>query len=496
MELSPAVERVQATAQRLAQEQGVEQLLLSHWLLGLFEDEDGKPAMLLERFGVILEEVRASLLTQEDAVVLVAPAAEKLFIAGRDKAISIRGESTLTTEFLLLAVIDSHPHVRSHLEQLGLSVVAIENHLRPDYMVSEMELEDSPPTFVVTETAVDLEALRVIDANLNRSRESLRILDDYARFVLNDSILTEELKKLRHDLVEATQYIKPLQFLAARNTPEDVGVDLTAGTEYVRESVANVALVNFKRLQESLRSVEEFSKVLGGELCRAIEKIRYRTYTLEGSLFRGTSARERLKTANLYALLTGSKCACTLDWTIAEAAEGGVSIFQLREKELPDRELLERAKRVRKWTRDAGVLFIMNDRVDLAKLCEADGVHLGQDDLSVAAARKILGPDALIGISTHTLEQVRKAVLDGADYLGIGPTFPSKTKEFEQLAGLEFIHAASEATTLPSFALGGINLDNVHEVKAAGASRIAVSAVLCESDEPRLIATQLRLKMM
>src|SRR5205085_7154473 len=102
-----------------------------------------------------------------------------------------------------------------------------------------------------------------------------------------------------------------------------------------------------------------------------------------------------------------------LDWTIAEVAAGGAHIIQLREKGLADRELLERARNVRRWTRQAGLLFIVNDRPDIARLVEADGVHLGQDDLPLHAARRIVGPDLLIGVSTHSLEQLRQAVLDG-----------------------------------------------------------------------------------
>src|SRR5207248_6725982 len=101
-----------------------------------------------------------------------------------------------------------------------------------------------------------------------------------------------------------------------------------------------------------------------------------------------------------------------------------------RQKELSDRELLERAREIRRWTREAGALFIVNDRPDIARLVEADGVHLGQDDLPVKEARRILGPDALIGVSTHDIEQLRQAVLDGASYIGVGPTFPSDTKDF------------------------------------------------------------------
>src|SRR5207245_9629252 len=115
---------------------------------------------------------------------------------------------------------------------------------------------------------------------------------------------------------------------------------------------------------------------------------------------------------------------------------------QLGEKTLGDRARLQRARQVRRWTQQAGTLFIMNDRPDIARLVEADGVHVGQDELPVKEVRRIVGPDALIGVSTHNLEQLRQAVLDGASYIGVGPTFPSGTKQFEDFPGLEFVKQA------------------------------------------------------
>src|SRR5205085_11331759 len=123
----------------------------------------------------------------------------------------------------------------------------------------------------------------------------------------------------------------------------------------------------------------------------------------------------------------------------------------------------------------AGARFILNDRADLARLCDADGVHLGQDDLSVSAVRRVVGPDALIGVSTHNLDQLRQAVLDGASYVGVGPTFPSSTKDFPEFAGVDYVRQAMAETSLPAFAIGGITPDNVAAVRAAGARRIAVS---------------------
>ena len=147
---------------------------------------------------------------------------------------------------------------------------------------------------------------------------------------------------------------------------------------------------------------------------------------------------------------------------------------------------------LREITRSTGTLFIVNDRPDIARLADADGVHLGQDDMPIQEARRIVGAIALIGVSTHNLDQVQRAILEGANYLGIGPTFPSRTKSFDSLAGLDFIKQALAETSLPAFALGGITLDNVEQVRAAGARRIAVSHAICGSDDPRSVAGALR----
>jgi thiamine-phosphate pyrophosphorylase len=318
------------------------------------------------------------------------------------------------------------------------------------------------------------------------------VLEDYCRFTLDDRYLTQQLKELRHALAVAAQGVPATLLLSARETMRDVGISVTASGEYERASPAEVAVVNLKRLQESLRSLEEFGKVLGPDLGREIEALRYRAYTLERAIVAGGRARERLAGAKLYVLVTGGTCASSLDWTIAQAAAGGAEIIQLREKSRSDKELLIRARDVRLWTRQAGVLFIVNDRPDIARLVEADGVHLGQDDLPVKDARRIVGPDALVGVSTHTLEQVRRAVLDGADYIGIGPVFPSRTKEFAEFPGLEFVRAASAETSLPAFALGGIGPENVARVVATGARRVAVSTAVVASDEPQRAARRLR----
>jgi thiamine-phosphate pyrophosphorylase len=270
-----------------------------------------------------------------------------------------------------------------------------------------------------------------------------------------------------------------------------VGTTVSTPAERERHVLRDVVTAGCKRLQEALRSLEEFGKLLGGSLAPGLEQLRYRAYTLERALLLGTTARGRLADCRIMVLLTGSLCSAALDWTIAEAAAGGADIVQLREKELSDRDLLDRARNVRRWTERAGVLFIVNDRPDIARLVGADGVHLGQDDLPVKEARRIVGPDVLIGVSTHDIEQVRQAILDGASYLGVGPVFPSATKDFSHFPGLDFVRQAMAETSLPLFVIGGINARTLPAAVEAGARRIAVSQAVCQADEPRQVVAAL-----
>jgi thiamine-phosphate pyrophosphorylase len=162
----------------------------------------------------------------------------------------------------------------------------------------------------------------------------------------------------------------------------------------------------------------------------------------------------------------------------------GVQVLQLRDKRLSDRELIERALVLRQLTQGSSTLAIINDRADIAALVRADGVHVGQEELSIKEVRSIVGPEALIGVSTHSLPQAQQAVLDGASYLGVGPTFSSPTKSFAEFPGLELIRSVSQEIGLPFFAIGGITRENLPAVLAAGAARVAVSSAICGASDP------------
>jgi thiamine-phosphate pyrophosphorylase len=483
--LTPAVSRSLEAGRRFARAGAVEPLHLLH---GLLEEEDGRAATLAREAGLDWPrylEARGE--PGEAGEAPLARATEGLLFRARELAHDLTGEGVITSEAVLLALLRDEAEAAALLTSCGADVARLEERLAP----SREPLAPLGEAVRLADLTERVDLARILDAGFNRAREALRVLEDYARFGLDDAFLTRQMKELRHALAEAFAEQAPAGLLAARETQADVGTEISLASERERAGLHEVVEANSKRLQEALRSIEEYAKVSAPLLAERVELMRYRTYTLERALTLQARARDLLRDAQLYLLLSGAGCAAGLDWTIAEVAAAGAAVVQLREKELSDRDLLRRARDVRAWTRRAGVLFIVNDRPDIARLAEADGVHLGQDDLGVKEARRLLGPDALVGVSTHTVEQVRQAVLDGASYIGVGPVFPSGTKTFGGFPGLEFVRQALAETSLPAFAIGGIHAGNVEQVRDAGARRVAVAAAVAQADEPGRAAAEL-----
>lgn len=333
-----------------------------------------------------------------------------------------------------------------------------------------------------------LAALRIMDANFNRATEALRVLEEYCRFGLDDGYLTSRWKLLRHSLAAIQTSLPVGDLLASRNTAEDVGVTAKTDQELSRTSIRHVAQASCKRLEQALRSLEEYAKVLAlpsGE----IEALRYQSYTLEKATLLTADSQQKLAGARLYVLLDGCESAETFESKATEICRAGAHIVQLRDKKLGDRELLDRARLLRRITQESGTLFIVNDRPDLAVLSAADGVHIGQEELTPQDVRRIVGPDMLVGLSTHSIEQARQAVLEGASYIGCGPTFPSGTKHFDSFPGLPFLREVAAEISLPAFAIGGISLENIEQVLATGMKRMALGGAVSFAAHPsRVIA--------
>ncbi len=213
--------------------------------------------------------------------------------------------------------------------------------------------------------------------------------------------------------------------------------------------------------------------------------MRYRFYAIEQTMALAMRPATRMAGVRLYVLITES--ACRGDWldTARAAIRGGADCLQLREKSLEGGEFLRRARAFVALCREHGVISIINDRPDIALLANADGVHLGQHDLPATEARKLMGREKIIGVSTHQIEQARQAVADGADYIGVGPVFRSSTKPREFLPGLEYAGQVAREIQIPAVAIAGITEQNVDQVLATGLRAVAVTAAIvgCEDAE-------------
>jgi thiamine-phosphate pyrophosphorylase len=324
---------------------------------------------------------------------------------------------------------------------------------------------------------INTAVLRLLDANLNRAREALRVMEDYARFVLDDGRVCGQLKELRHDLAEATRDIAAGAILY-RDTPGDAGRENKTNAELRRDDLAAVVIAAGKRLGEALRAIEEYLKTISPAQAAMVESIRYRFYSVEQDLARTFKASHRFDSVRLYVLITESICRRSWLQTAELALLGGADCLQLREKELEAGELVRRARLLAELCHRHGALCIINDRPDVALLSGSDGVHLGQGDLRATEARKILGQSALIGVSTHNVAQAHRAQTDGADYIGVGPCFVSGTKPRGYVAGLDWLGEVAKSVRIPAIAIAGISEANVDEVMRAGVRRIAVTAAV------------------
>ncbi|MBN2209990.1 MAG: thiamine phosphate synthase [Sedimentisphaerales bacterium] len=342
---------------------------------------------------------------------------------------------------------------------------------------------------------MDSQVLRLLDANFNRSREALRVLEDAGRFILDDSALSEAAKALRHELCQVMAGAAA-EGAAWRDTPGDVGTSIATVAEGRREDVQAVVSAAGKRLSEALRCLEEYMKISSSEAAGKIEQIRYRGYELEKQLVTRLERVGKMAGVGVYVLLTTSMCYHPVMKIAKEIVEAGVDCIQLREKDRNDRDLVGLAQDMGDLCRSRGTLFIVNDRPDVALAVGADGVHLGQEDMPVAAARKVLGGRKIVGVSTHNAKELEAAVAERPDYLAVGAIYRSRTKSSVSVVGLEYIRQAREAYGGPIIAIGGIGPDTAAEVIAAGATGVAVSHAVMGDLAPGLVVEKLKKAVM
>jgi thiamine-phosphate pyrophosphorylase len=337
--------------------------------------------------------------------------------------------------------------------------------------------------------------LRMIDANLNRSSEGLRVLEDVARFLLNDAELSQRLRTLRHDLAQETKSLG-VGLLSRRDSEHDVGARIVASyepeTKKSLQDLPGLVTANAKRVEESLRVVEELAKLPDvSSMLNSVkfEQMRFALYTLERDLISKISRREKVeRMPGLYVILDRQFLAGRDELDVAgQVIEGGARVIQLRDKSRFYRDkrggLLLVAQKLKDLCSQADVLFIVNDYLDLAMAVDADGLHVGQEDLPLPVIRRELPIDKLVGCSATTLSQATKAQAEGADYIAVGSVFPTATKGGATVVGVDILKELKRTVATPLVAIGGINQSNVGEVVSAGADAVAViSAVLGEED--------------
>lgn len=326
---------------------------------------------------------------------------------------------------------------------------------------------------------------RILDANFNRASEGLRVLEDIARFCLDEKKLTLEIKRTRHEVRDVSKRIPELIF--HRDATADVGAGKDFGR---RDDLRSLVLANSKRIQEALRVIEENLKLSQKmDLSKRICTQRFKMYSFEKTMLEKI---KRVVDYTLYLVFESNLCKISPMRAVEEAIKGGVTILQLREKDALTREKLQIGEKLKKIAQKHAIPFIVNDRIDLALALNVDGVHLGNEDMPLKYAREILQTQ-LIGISVDNVEQAIQAEKNGADYISIGSIFQTSTKsDAHGPVGTEIIKRIKHAVDIPVVAIGGITSKNVREVSEAGADGVAVvSEILC-ADEPMQAAAELK----
>ena len=327
----------------------------------------------------------------------------------------------------------------------------------------------------------DLRIYQIIDANLDRAREGLRVLEDWARFGLGKEKHVERIKNFRQILGKNHLEI----YKKSRNHIVDKCKGLTHQEQTNRKTPEQVISSNSGRVQEALRVIEEFSRPHNQELSKIASEIRYATYTLEIDLLSLSKAKktvEILKDNDLYVITNQKE---NLLEIIEDLLIAGVKIIQHRFKEGPDKEHLEEAIQIKKLCEKYNSLFIINDRIDIAQASNADGIHLGQDDLDLKTARKLLGHSKIIGISANNEIDISNALKEGCDYIGIGPIFETATKKDKKPLGIEKIKRLTKNLNIPWFAIGGVKTNNISYLKKNGFKKVALVSQLMNSECPK-----------
>jgi len=311
------------------------------------------------------------------------------------------------------------------------------------------------------------------------------VVEEFCRFALNSAALTERAKQLRHELSACLNKLDAGRLLSSRDTLGDVGVGQKVDKQFERSDLKDCFTAGCKRLTEALRTLTEVTSALGGpdrSVAETLEKLRFEAYALEKDIVLFGEPTEKFKKVGLYVIISSNLPADIISLA-QKCVAGGADCIQLRAKNINDDSLFAIAVEFVMVCKAAGVISVINDRVDVAVAAGADGVHLGQNDLPVEQVRKLQISPLIIGKSTHSPEQLHVACGAYPTYVSLGPVFPTVTKPTAEPVGLDYVRQAIKqliGTGIANVAIGGITADNVEEVLGAGANAIAVCSAITQ----------------
>lgn len=344
---------------------------------------------------------------------------------------------------------------------------------------------------------LDKSLLNLIDSNIDRAREGLRVIEDVSRYIFKDKKQMFALKHLRHSITQTIKQssVSISELIIAREKRHDIGEKIFTKSERSRKNLDELLFANFQRTEESFRVLEETFKLFDVRTAQKFKSLRFKAYELEEQLLNEIEKQKRMQFFNkekLYFVLTANK----KDYlNIAKKVlKAGIKLIQFRPKNLNDKEAILIGRKLRLLARKNNALLLIDNRVDLCVLLDADGVHLGQKDMPVSDARKIIGYSKIIGKSTHSLKQALKAEKEKPDYLSLGPIFKTNSVPYKTI-GLKVIKEVTRKVRTPIVCIGGIKKENLNKVIFAGAKKIAVISAITEAKNQGKAARELLLEL-
>lgn len=325
---------------------------------------------------------------------------------------------------------------------------------------------------------------RIADVNVNRLDESLKFIEDIVRFNFEHTTLLRKVRVLRNMFLRIKKTLRDQRITAFRRSREDLGRSPRFDIRQ-RNSDEDLILANLNRAKESVRTLEEIMKQGNIALSKQCKRIRFGLYDIEASIMEHL---DRHFDPRMHVILDEQYLVKKNVGSLVRMLEShGATMFQLRIRTLPDRRFYRYGIAVKRVLKKKSTKFIINDRIDIALACRADGVHLGQGDMPVRVARRILGRNMIIGASARTVTQARAAERQGADYVGVGSLFPTVTKADARITDFRTLRQICKQVNIPVIGVGGITKDNYQNVLRAGAAGVAVASYIFKGDARRAI---------